>query len=50
MSADDFPNFEKETGYRAPQTEFIDSVTYDCTKPNEYLKQFSIGLKGKDKI
>ena len=50
MSADDFPNFEKETGYRAPQTEFIDSVTYDGTKPNEYLKQFSIGLKGKDKI
>ena len=50
VSADEFPDFDKETGYRAPQTEFIDGITYDGTKPNEYLDKFVIGLKGKDKI
>ena len=50
VSADEFPNFDKETGYRAPQTEFIDGITYDGTKPNEYLDKFVIGLKGKDKV
>ena len=33
-------------GYRAPQTEFIDSVTFDGRKPNAYLESFPIGLKG----
>ncbi len=50
LAAEDFPDFAKETGYRAPQTEFIDGITYDGTKPNDYLKQFKIGLKGQDKI
>ncbi len=50
LAAEDFPEFAKETGYRAPQTEFIDGITYDGTKPNDYLKQFKIGLKGQDKI
>ena len=50
MKAADFPDFAKETGFRPPQTQFIDGVTYDGTKPNAYLKKFSIGLKGKDKI
>lgn len=45
MSPSDFPAFDTETGYRAPQTEFIDGVTYDGTAPNEYLKKFDIGLK-----
>ncbi|MGB0449216.1 MAG: CmpA/NrtA family ABC transporter substrate-binding protein [Porticoccaceae bacterium] len=45
MSASDFPEFAKETGYRAPQKEFIDDIIYDGTKPNEYLKKFPIGLK-----
>jgi nitrate/nitrite transport system substrate-binding protein len=44
----DFPNFKTETGFRKPQTEFIDNVTYDGRKPNEYLKAFKIGLKDKD--
>ncbi len=39
------PDFSVETGYRQPQTEFIDG-----TKPNDYLKKFSIGLKGQDQI
>ena len=50
MKASDFPDFATETGFKAPQTEFIDGVTYDGTKPNEYLNKFSIGLKGSDKI
>jgi nitrate/nitrite transport system substrate-binding protein len=47
MKASDFPDFAKETGYRAPQTKFIDKVTYDGRKPNAYLNKFKIGLKGK---
>ncbi len=50
MKASEFPDFATETGYRKPQTEFIDGITFDGTKPNEYLKKFPIGLKGKDKI
>ena len=45
MSAEDFPAFATETGYRAPQKEFIDGIVYDGSKPNEYLKKFPIGLK-----
>ena len=44
MSADDFPAFATETGYRAPQK----SLSMNCldgSKPNEYLKKFPIGLK-----
>jgi nitrate/nitrite transport system substrate-binding protein len=48
--ASDFPVFDKETGFRPPQTEFIDNVTFDGTQPNAYLKKFAIGLKGKDVV
>lgn len=37
-------------GYRAPQSEFIDNITFDGRKPNDYLKQFKIGLKGKQTV
>ena len=50
MTADEFPNFTTEDGYRAPQTEFIDNIAYDGKKPNDYLKQFKIGLKGDTKL
>jgi nitrate/nitrite transport system substrate-binding protein len=50
MQAADFPDFDAETGYRAPQTEFIDGVSYDGRKPNAYLEQFAIGLKGEDQL
>ena len=49
-NAKGFPNFESETGFKPPQTEFIDGITYDGTKPNEYLEKFSIGLKADDKV
>ncbi|WP_198411331.1 CmpA/NrtA family ABC transporter substrate-binding protein [Marinimicrobium alkaliphilum] len=49
MTAGDFPDFETESGYRsAEHTTFIDGITFDANKPNDYLKQFSIGLKGDD--
>lgn len=32
-------------GYREPQNEFIDNITFDGRKPNEYLAKFPIGLK-----
>lgn len=44
--AADFPDFDKESGFKPPQSEFIDGVTYDGTKPNAYLDSFGIGLKG----
>ena len=50
MSAADFPDFDKLDGFRAPQTHFIDGITYDGHKPNEYLEKFKIGLKGKEQI
>jgi len=48
MEAGDFPAFATETGFRPAQTEFIDGKIYDGTKPNAYLEQFPIGLKGDD--
>jgi len=32
-------------GFRAPQAEFIDGITFDGRKPNDYLVKFPIGLK-----
>ena len=45
LSADQFPEFATETGFKSPQTGFIDGITYDGSKPNEYLEKFPIGLK-----
>lgn len=45
MSAEEFPDFSSETGFKPPQSEFIDDITYDGSKPNEYLKKLKIGLK-----
>ena len=50
VKAEEFPSFATETGYRAPQTEFIDGVTFDGTKPNAYIDSFAIGLKGGEKL
>jgi nitrate/nitrite transport system substrate-binding protein len=50
LEADEFPDFATETGYREPQTEFIDGITFDGSKPNAYLEQFAIGIKGDQKL
>ncbi|WP_111977970.1 CmpA/NrtA family ABC transporter substrate-binding protein [Algibacillus agarilyticus] len=46
----DFPNFKTETGFKPTQTEFIDGIAYDGTKPNAYIESLKIGLKTKDKM
>lgn len=47
MSPKDFPDFDTETGIRKPQTGFIDGIEFDGRRPNAYLEQFPIGLKGE---
>jgi nitrate/nitrite transport system substrate-binding protein len=32
------------------QSEFIDGVTFDSTKPNACLTSFAIGLKGEEML
>ncbi len=49
MSASDFPA-DDEDGFKPPQKDFIDGVTYDGTKPNEYISKFKIGLKKDSKL
>ncbi len=46
----DFPDFESEDGFRDPQTHFIDNLVYNGKKPNDYINQFTIGLKQGDRI
>ena len=49
MKAGDFPDLDKESGFKPETAEFIDGIAYDGRKPNAYLDKFKIGLKGKDK-
>jgi len=50
IKASEFPDFTNETGFRKPQTHFIDDLVYDGNQPNAYINKFSIGLKNADKI
>ncbi|OZB73563.1 MAG: nitrate ABC transporter substrate-binding protein, partial [Halothiobacillus sp. 13-55-115] len=43
-----FPDFATETGFKPVTDTFIDKITYDAHKPNDYLAQFKIGLKGNE--
>ncbi|MEM1400726.1 MAG: CmpA/NrtA family ABC transporter substrate-binding protein [Pseudomonadota bacterium] len=45
---EDFP--WETTGYRDPQSEFIDGITYNGREPNAYLEQFPIGLKSDQRV
>ncbi|MDO9163723.1 MAG: CmpA/NrtA family ABC transporter substrate-binding protein [Methylococcaceae bacterium] len=47
--ASDFPA-DSETGIKPASAEFIDGVSFDANKPNDYLAKFAIGLKGKQKV
>lgn len=47
-SADQFPDFETETGFKPATSDFIDGVTYDGTEPTAYLERLEIGLKADD--
>jgi nitrate/nitrite transport system substrate-binding protein len=48
--AEDFPDFATEDGFKPLQEGFIDGLVFDGKKPNEYINQFSIGLKTGDKL
>ncbi|WP_303902175.1 CmpA/NrtA family ABC transporter substrate-binding protein [Thiohalomonas denitrificans] len=48
--SEDFPDFDHEDGFRPAQEDFIDGLTFDGGKPNAYLDQFPIGLKGDQRI
>ncbi|MCG8401537.1 MAG: nitrate ABC transporter substrate-binding protein, partial [Firmicutes bacterium] len=48
VSADQFPDFQTEDGFKEPQHEFIDGIVFDGKKPNEYINKFAIGLKRDD--
>ena len=37
-------------GYRKPTADFIDGIAYDGKKPNDYLKNLVIGLKGDQHV
>lgn len=37
-------------GFKPPQTEFIDNITYNGKEPNAYLAQFPIGLKAGEVV
>jgi len=51
MSAADFPDLDKSDGFRPVEhTTFIDGIPFDGRKPNAYLEQFPIGLKGNDTV
>lgn len=45
ITAENFPNFTSETGFKPPQSDFIDGIVFDGTQPNAYLEKFPIGLK-----
>ena len=45
LEASEFPDFDTESGFKPEQTEFIDGISYDGSKPNAYLEKFKIGLK-----
>lgn len=47
--ASDFPA-DSETGIKPASADFIDGVSFDASKPNDYLAKFAIGLKGKQKV
>ena len=47
--ASDFPA-ENDSGFKAANADFIDKVSFDAQKPNDYLTHFTIGLKGNQKV
>lgn len=50
VPASEFSSLKGVDGYRSPQTHFIDGIVYNGKKPNDYINQFSIGLKADEKI
>ncbi len=47
-TAEEFPDFDSETGFKPAQDDFLDGIPYDGSKPTEYLDALKIGLKADD--
>lgn len=47
VKPEDFP---ADSGIKQAQDFFIDKISFDASKPNDYLKKFPIGLKGKQTV
>ena len=45
MSSDEFPDFDSESGFRPPSSDFLDGIEFDGRKPNDYLRKLAIGHK-----
>ncbi|WP_368164011.1 CmpA/NrtA family ABC transporter substrate-binding protein [Aeromonas sp. R6-2] len=50
FKAGEFVDFASESGYRPAESGFIDGHTFDARRPNDYLNQFAIGLKGDERV
>lgn len=50
IDASEFPDFASESGFKGPQPDFLDGITYDGSKPTEYLEKLTIGLKSGDAL
>ncbi len=50
MKATDFPDFSQDIGFKPPRKSPLDGIEFDGRKPNAYLDQFSIGLKGAETV
>ena len=49
-NAEQFPDFDSEDGFRAPQVHFIDGIVYNGHEPNAYIEKFPIGLKSGQRL
>lgn len=48
MKASDFPDLSKDFSFKPPRKGPLDGIEFDGRKPNAYLNQFAIGLKGNE--
>jgi nitrate/nitrite transport system substrate-binding protein len=48
MKASDFPDLGKDFLFKPPRKSPLDGIEFDGRKPNAYLNQFAIGLKGNE--
>lgn len=46
----DFSEVYATDGFRGVQDDFMDGISYDGSKPNEYIDSMKIGIKGAEKL
>lgn len=50
MKAEDFPDLGADISFKPPRKSPLDGIEFDGRKPNAYLDQFPIGLKGAEVV